>query len=121
AEGKGIRSSKDGFLYLDPAAFASDFAADLPAAQASFMAHSQTMLSAKTGAGAPITTPAWRQKKSWFLVATQDHSISPDLQRSTAKRAGSETVEVAASHAVYVSKPKDVAQLIERAAKASAK
>jgi hypothetical protein len=63
---------------------------------------------------------AWHQKKSWALVATKDRNINPDLERSMAKRAGSETIEVAASHAVYVSKPEDVAHLIERAAKASA-
>jgi hypothetical protein len=67
-----------------------------------------------------VTTAAWHQKKSWALVAAQDRNINPDLQRRMAKRAGSDTIEVAASHAVYVSKPQDVARLIERAAKASA-
>ena len=70
-------------------------------------------------AGAPVTAAAWHQKKSWALVATRDHNINPDLERSMAKRAGSETIEVPASHAVYVSKPNEVARLIERAAKAS--
>ncbi len=69
--------------------------------------------------GAPVTTAAWHQKKSWALVATHDHNINPDLERSMAKRAGSKTIEVPGSHAVYVSKPKDVARLIERAAQAS--
>jgi hypothetical protein len=54
------------------------------------------------------------------VVATSDHNINPDLERKMAKRAGSETIEVPASHAVYVSRPEDVARLIERAAKASA-
>ena len=63
---------------------------------------------------------AWHQKKSWALVATRDHNINPDLERRMAKRAGSETIEVPASHAVYLSKPDEVARLIERAAKASA-
>jgi hypothetical protein len=83
------------------------------------MAHSQAML-AKAGGGAPVTTAAWRQKKSCALVATRDRNINPDLERSMAKRAGSETIEVSGSHAVYVSKPEDVARLIERAARASA-
>jgi pimeloyl-ACP methyl ester carboxylesterase len=119
AANNDMRATKDGFLYLDPAAFAADFAADVPPAQASFMAHSQMML-AKAAAAAPVTTAAWHQKKSWALIATRDHNINPDLERSMAKRAGSETIEVAGSHAVYVSKPDDVARLIERAAKASA-
>ncbi len=120
AANKDMRATKDDFLYLDPAAFPADFAADLPPAEASFMAHSQPML-AKAAAGAPVTTAAWHQKKSWALVATRDRNIVPDLERSMAKQAGSETIEVAASHAVYASKPNDVARLIERAAKASAR
>jgi pimeloyl-ACP methyl ester carboxylesterase len=67
-----------------------------------------------------VTAAAWHQKKSWALVAASDHNINPDLERRMAKRAGSETIEVAASHAVYLSKPDEVARLIERAAKASA-
>jgi pimeloyl-ACP methyl ester carboxylesterase len=112
--------TKDGFLYIEPAAFPADFAADVPPALASFMARSQSMLAAKAGGGAPVTAAAWRQKKSWALIATHDHNINPDLERSMAKRAGSETIEVPASHAVYLSKPKEVARLIEQAAKASA-
>jgi hypothetical protein len=83
------------------------------------MAHSQMML-AKAAGGAPVKTAAWRHKKSWALVATHDHNINPDLERKMAKRAGCETIEVPGSHAVYVSKPEDVAHLIERAAKACA-
>jgi pimeloyl-ACP methyl ester carboxylesterase len=113
-----LRPTKDGFLYIDPAAFPADFAADLPLAEASFMAHSQMML-AKAAAAAPVTIAAWHNKKSWALVATRDHNINPDLERSMAKRAGSETIEVPGSHAVYISKPNEVARLIERAAKAS--
>jgi len=52
-------------------------------------------------------------------VAGRDHNINPDLERSMAKRAGCEAIEVPGSHAVYMSRPKDVARLIERAAKAS--
>jgi pimeloyl-ACP methyl ester carboxylesterase len=115
---KDMRATKDDFLYLDPAAFPADFAADLAPADANFMAHSQAML-AKAAGGAPVTAAAWRQKKSWALIATRDQNINPDLERSMAKRAGSETIEVAGSHAVYASQPVDVARLIERAAKAA--
>jgi pimeloyl-ACP methyl ester carboxylesterase len=118
AANNDMRATKDDFLYLDPAAFPADFAADLPPAEANFMAHSQMML-AKAAAVATVTKAAWHQKKSWALVATLDHNINPDLERKMAKRAGSETIEVAGSHAVYMSKPEDVARLIDRAAKAS--
>src|SRR5579863_1831899 len=121
AANNDMRATKDdNFLYIDPAAFPADFAADLPPAEANFMAHSQAML-AKAAGGAPVTTAAWHQKKSWALIASRDHNINPDLERKMAKRAGSETVEVPASHAVYVSRPEDVARLIERAAKTSAR
>ncbi len=118
AANNDMRATKDDFLYLEPAAFAADFAADVPPATASFMAHSQAM-PAKAAAGAPVTMAAWHQKKSWALIATRDRNINPDLERTMAKRAGSETIEVPASHAVYLSKPDDVARLIERAAKES--
>ena len=119
AANNDLDATKEGFLYLKPAAFPADFAADVPPAEARFMAYSQPML-AKTAAAAPVTTAAWHQKKSWALVATRDHNINPDLERSMAKRAGSKTIEVPGSHAIYLSKPNEVARLIARAAKASA-
>jgi pimeloyl-ACP methyl ester carboxylesterase len=115
---KDMRATKDDFLYLEPAAFPADFAADVAPAEANFMARSQPML-AKAAAAASVTAAAWHQKKSWALVATRDRNLNPDLQRNMAKRAGSEMIEVSASHAVYLSKPDEVAHLIERAAKAS--
>ena len=118
AANNDIRATKDDFLYLDPASFPADFAADVAKPEANFMAHSQMML-AKAAGAAPVTVAAWHQKKSWALIATRDHNINPDLERSMAKHAGSETIEVPGSHAVYISKPEDVARLIERAAKAS--
>jgi pimeloyl-ACP methyl ester carboxylesterase len=118
AANNDMRATKDDFLYLEPAAFPADFAGDVEPAAATFMAHSQPML-AKAAAGAPVTAAAWHQKKSWALVATADRNINPDLERKMAKRAGSETIEVPGSHAIYLSKPDEVARLIERAAKAS--
>jgi len=84
--------------------------------QAAFMARSQVMNRAENFKGV-ITTPAWRSKPSWMLVAGNDRTINPDLERWYATRAGSHKVEVAgASHSVYVSHPKEVAALIEDAA-----
>jgi pimeloyl-ACP methyl ester carboxylesterase len=110
-----MRATADGFLYLYPSAFPADFAADVPKPLARFMAHAQPML-AKAAAGAAVTSAAWRRKKSWALIASRDHNINPELERSMAKHAGSEITEVPASHAVYLSRPGDVARLIERAA-----
>jgi pimeloyl-ACP methyl ester carboxylesterase len=64
-----------------------------------------------------ISEAAWRTKPSWYLVATEDKMIPPSAQRFMSKRAGSAVVEVAGSHAIYVSQPNAVANLINTAAK----
>jgi len=116
-----IKKTADGFTYLDTTQFHQYFAADLSAEQAAFMARSQ-VLNAADNFKAVITTPAWREKPSWMVVAGADRTINPDLERFYAKRAHSHTVEVAgASHSVYVSHPKEVADVIESAARAVSK
>jgi pimeloyl-ACP methyl ester carboxylesterase len=111
-----IKKTADGFTYLDPAQFHEYFAADLPAEQAAFMARSQ-VFNLADNFKAVITTAAWRSKPSWMLVAAADRTINPELERWYAARANSHKVEVpGASHAVYVSRPKEVAALIEEAA-----
>jgi pimeloyl-ACP methyl ester carboxylesterase len=111
-----IKKTADGFTYLDPTQFHEYFAADLPIYQAAFMARSQ-VLNAADNFRAVITTPAWRSKPSWALVATKDRTINPDLERWYAARANSHKVEVSgASHTVYISRPKEVAAVIEEAA-----
>src|SRR5579862_4621977 len=116
-----IKKTADGFTYIDPAQFHEYFAADLSADQAALMARSQ-VLNLADNFKAVITTPAWREKPRWMVVAGMDRTISPDLERFYAKRAHSHTVEVAgASHSVYVSHPKEVAGVIEGAARAVSK
>jgi pimeloyl-ACP methyl ester carboxylesterase len=117
AKSGAIKKTPDGFTYIDPAQFHELFAADLPGDQAAFMASSQVFNFADNFS-ATITTAAWRNKPSWMLVAGSDRTINPDLERWYAKRADSHTLEVAgASHAVYVSHPKEVANVIESAAR----
>jgi pimeloyl-ACP methyl ester carboxylesterase len=116
-----IKKTADGFTYLDPAQFHEYFAADLPAEQAAFMARSQVFNFADNFK-AVITKPAWRSKPSWVAVPTKDRTINPDLERWYAARANSQKVEIeGASHAVYVSHPKKVADVIESAARTVAK
>lgn len=113
---RAIQTTPDGFTYLDPAQFPKLFAPDLPRAQAEFEARAQILTSARVFS-TPVTSPAWRVKPSWALVAGADQIISPDLERMYAKRAQSHVVEVpGASHSVYESHPKEVAALIEEAA-----
>lgn len=113
----GIAATTDKFLYLDPTVYAIDFAADLPRADAEFMARSQ-VFPAKASFDTRIRKAAWRARKSWALVPTDDRAIHPDLMRMMAQRAGSISVEVKASHAVFMSQPKAVADLIDDAAQA---
>jgi pimeloyl-ACP methyl ester carboxylesterase len=114
--GAPLKPSADGFLYIDPSAFHADFAADLPAAQASFMARSQVGLSVKAATAGAIS-PAWKTKPSFAVVATQDRAINPDLERSMYERSHSVVIELPSSHAVYMSHPAEVAALIEKAAR----
>jgi len=111
-----ILPPQQGFLELDRAKFAASFAADVTPEKAEFMANSQVPwgLDALNGA---VTQPAWKSKPSWYLVATDDRMIPPPAQRVMSKRAGSTVVEVKGSHAVYVSQPEAVAQLIKNAAR----
>jgi pimeloyl-ACP methyl ester carboxylesterase len=111
----GIKSTDDGYFYIDPAVFAADFAADVPPAKAAFMASSQVLFSADSFTHA-VTTPAWKSKPSWYMVATADRSINPEQERMMAKRMRATTVEVNSSHAAYISHPKETARLIEDAA-----
>lgn len=112
---KGILATQDDYLYLDPKVFAEDFAADVPKDEAAFMARSQVFPS-KAAFATKITAPAWKEKKSWALIATDDRAINPDLMRTMAERAGSEAIEVKGSHVVFMSQPAAVAELIEKAA-----
>ena len=114
-----ILPPQDGYLFLDKAKFASSFAADVSPDLAEFMADSQVPWGVEALSGA-ISQPAWRTKRSWYLVSTEDRMIPPDAQRAMSKRAGSTVVEVKGSHSVYVSQPQAVASLIEKAAQGAA-
>jgi pimeloyl-ACP methyl ester carboxylesterase len=101
----------DGFLFLDKAAFATSFAADVDPDTAAFMADSQVPWGVDA-LGGVISHPAWKDKPSWYLVSTDDRMIPPDAQRSMSQRAGSTVTETPGSHAVYVSDPATVAATI---------
>jgi pimeloyl-ACP methyl ester carboxylesterase len=109
-----------GFLLLDPETFPASFAADVAPAQAAFMAHSQVPWGVAALEG-KVTTPAWKAKPSWYLVTADDRMIPAPAQRHMASRAGATVVETAGSHAIYVSNPQVVADVIEKAAQGAAK
>ena len=111
-----ILPPQDGYLLLDKGKFAASFAADVEPERAAFMADAQVPWGVEALGGA-ISTPAWRSKPAWYLVAADDRMIPPPAQRLMAKRAGATVVEVAGSHAIYVSQPAAVARLIVEAAR----
>jgi pimeloyl-ACP methyl ester carboxylesterase len=110
-----ILPPQHGFLFLDRSRFAASLAADVNPELAAFMADSQVPWGVPTLEGA-VSQPSWKSKPSWYLVSTDDKMIPPDVQHAMPKRAGSKTVEVKGSHAVYVSQPAAVADPIAKAA-----
>jgi pimeloyl-ACP methyl ester carboxylesterase len=110
-----ILPPQEGYLFLDKEKFPASFAADVESERAAFMADSQVPWGVEALSG-KISEPAWKTKPSWYLIATDDKMIPPPAQHFMAKRAGSTVVEVAGSHAIYVSQPNAVAAIIEKAA-----
>ncbi|MGF6885185.1 pimeloyl-ACP methyl ester carboxylesterase [Nocardia sp. GAS34] len=107
----------DGYLFLDRAKFHYSFAGDLPAQDAAFLADSQVPWGLDALGGA-ISEPAWRSKPSWYLHVTEDKMIPPGAQLSMAERIGATVADTPGSHAIYVSRPEVVANLIRTAADA---
>jgi pimeloyl-ACP methyl ester carboxylesterase len=111
-----ILPAQDGYLLLDKAKFPASFAGDVDPERAAFMADSQVPWGVEAVSGS-ISAPAWKSKPSWYVVTTEDRMIPPPAQRFMSGRAGATVVEVAASHAAFISQPAAVADLIVRAAK----
>ena len=115
----GVEVTADGFTYLNPGDFPKLFAPDLPGEQARFESRSQVLAAAKVFS-TPLTAAAWKTKPSWGIVAGSDQIINPDLERWYYTRAHSHWIVVGgASHSVYESRPKEVAAVIEEAARKS--
>ena len=110
-----ILPPEDGLLMLDRSKFAAAFAGDLDPDRAAFMADSQLPWGVDALQGT-ISHPAWKTKPSWSLISQDDRMIPPAAQREMSKRAGATVVETPGSHAIYVSQPEAVADLITRAA-----
>jgi len=105
---------RDGFLLVDPVKFPTSFAADAPSALTEFMAAAQVPWGLKA-VEAKVTKVGWKTKPTSFLVPSQDRMIPPSLERKMAKRAGAQTEEINSSHAVMLSRPREVAAFIKSA------
>jgi len=115
-----VQPSADGYLFFDAAVFPQAFAQDLPAGQGAFLAAAQVPPAA-AAFEAKVSKAAWKTHSSWYVLSTEDRIIPPPAQRQMAGRAKASIREVRASHAVYVSQPEAVAQVIDEAARASAR
>ena len=105
-----------GFLKLTRKGVDEVFAQDLPEADRRVVFATQAPLAAAALGGA-VSAPAWRVKPSWYLRATEDHTIHPELQRRMAERMGATVTELAASHVPMLSQPQAVADFVIRAAR----
>jgi pimeloyl-ACP methyl ester carboxylesterase len=106
----------NGFVWYDRAKYHSGFCADLSKEEADFMADSQIPVAASSF-GYVFKDIAWKIKPTWYIVAKEDHSIPPELERFMGKRTGGKVSEIKGSHLIFISHPKEVANIIETAAK----
>ncbi|MGC4041159.1 MAG: alpha/beta hydrolase [Flavobacterium sp.] len=107
-----------GVIYYDKAKYHAGFAADISKEEADFMYASQGAFYAK-GFVTPITKAAWRDKPTYGIVATEDKSINPSIERAMYKRSNTKVTEIKGSHVVFMSQPKAVAEVIITASKSS--
>lgn len=111
-----IDAHADGFGFLRPSQFKAGFAADASDADAAFLRDSQVPI-ALSAFEAKLSHAAWRTKPSWAVIATDDKAFDQKMLQSMAKRIGANITEVPASHAVFMTRPKEVADVIDTAAR----
>ncbi|HEX6980387.1 MAG TPA: alpha/beta hydrolase [Alphaproteobacteria bacterium] len=110
-----IDVGEDGYGFINPDKFKVGFAHDAGDADAAFMRDSQVRINMSVFATS-LENAAWRSKLSWAVIATEDKAFDLAMLRHMAKRIGATTVEVPASHAVYMTQPDVVADTIHSAA-----
>lgn len=110
-----LAPDEKGIVYYDKAKYHAGFCADIPKEEADFMYASQGAFYAK-GFITPITQAAWRDKPAYGLVATEDKSIAPEIQRNMYKRSNTKVTEIKGSHVIFMSQPEAVAVVIVQAA-----
>jgi pimeloyl-ACP methyl ester carboxylesterase len=113
--GSEVRSDAEGFLRETPKGIAEDFAQDLPDKEKQLLTATQGPTAAAVF-GAKITTSAWRTKPTWFVIASKDRAVSPELEKAEAAAMKATSITVSSSHVPMLSQPKPVADLIEQAA-----
>ena len=112
-----VKADAAGFLYLPADSLAKNFAQDLPQAMTTVMASTQGPIQSKAFAE-PVTTTAWKDKKNYYIVAANDRMIQPALEHAMAKKINAVTTVLKTSHVPMLSQPKQVADVILKAASA---
>ncbi|MBY5987807.1 MULTISPECIES: alpha/beta fold hydrolase [Roseovarius] len=113
-----IETGDDGFGFVNLEEFKTGFAGDTADADAAFLRDSQVPINMDIF-GTPVKHAAWKEKPSWAVIATEDNAIDPKLLRHTADRIGAVSIDVPGSHVVFLTKPDEVADVIDEAARAS--
>jgi pimeloyl-ACP methyl ester carboxylesterase len=111
-----IETGSDGYGFISPAKFKAGFAHDTSDADAAFLRDSQVPINMSVF-GTKLTNAAWRTKPSWAVIATEDKAFDQAMLVHMAERIKARITKVAASHAVFMTQPKVVADTIDRAAK----
>ncbi len=110
-----LTPDEKGIVYYSKEKYHAGFCADISEEEADFMYASQGAFYAK-GFVTPITQPAWRTRPTYGIIATEDKSIAPEIQRNMYKRSNTIVTEVKGSHVIFMSQPEQVAQVIITAA-----
>jgi pimeloyl-ACP methyl ester carboxylesterase len=111
-----LDKAQDGFAYVDHAKFKAGFAHDVSDADVAFMRDSQVPINL-SAFGTKLKNAAWRTRQSWAVIASEDKAFDQAMLDHMAKRIGAKVTKVSASHALFMTQPKVVADVIEQAAR----
>lgn len=112
-----VKADASGFLYLPAESVATNFAQDLPSAETKVMAVTQGLIAGKAFDD-KVTTTAWKDKPNFYIVAEKDRMIQPSEERDFAKKIKADTTVLPTSHVPMLSRPKEIADVIIKAAMA---
>ena len=111
-----LQQDQFGFLKLTPTGIREDFAQDLSDSEQAVLTATQSP-TATAALSAPISTPAWRNKPCWFVIAARDRVVAPTLQATFAQQMNATSITLSSSHVAMLSQPYVVASFIRRAAR----
>jgi pimeloyl-ACP methyl ester carboxylesterase len=112
-----LRQDQFGFLKITPTGIREDFAQDLSDSEQTVLTAVQTPTAGGASLSAPVSTPAWRSKPCWFVIAAHDRVIAPTLQATFAQQMNATSITLQSSHVAMLSHPYEVASFIRRAAR----